>query len=149
MTSFDYDPSSVGCALEMRERYAKNSPRWRILHGSALDSQFLATLGNFDVVFSRGVLHHTGAMWNAIHNVLLMASRNGLLFQALSNDQGVRSRRWLRIKHVYCAAKIGKLAVSAMFVPWWTFRSCLADVVRGRAPWHSLATYGKNRGMSA
>ena len=33
VTSFDYDPSSVGCTLERRERYAKNSPRWRILHG--------------------------------------------------------------------------------------------------------------------
>jgi len=149
VTSFDYDPSSVGCTLEMRERYAKDSPRWRIMHGSALDPAYLATLGTFDVVYSWGVLHHTGAMWPAIHNVLPMVARDGLLFLALYNDQGVWSRRWLKIKQVYCSGVVGQLAVSSVFIPWWTFRSALGDVVRGRAPWHSIATYGKNRGMSA
>jgi 2-polyprenyl-3-methyl-5-hydroxy-6-metoxy-1,4-benzoquinol methylase len=149
VTSFDYDPSSVGCTLEMRDRYEKDSTRWRIMHGSALDPAFLATLGTYDVVYSWGVLHHTGQMWNAIHNVLPMVRPGGQLFLALYNDQGVWSERWLRIKRFYCSGTLGKLAVSSVFVPWWTFRSALADVVRGRAPWHSIATYGKNRGMSA
>ncbi len=149
VVSFDYDPSSVGCTLEMRDRYAKDSDRWSIMHGSALDSAFLASLGKFDVVYSWGVLHHTGQMWNAINNVLPMVQPHGLLFLALYNDQGVWSKRWHRIKRVYCSGPIGKFATSAVFVPWWTFRSALSDVVRGRAPWHSIATYGKNRGMSA
>lgn len=149
VTSFDYDPSSVGCTLEMRDRYAKDSDRWRIMHGSALDAEFLRTLGTYDVVYSWGVLHHTGQMWNAIHNVLPMVRPGGLLFLALYNDQGVWSRRWLRIKRFYCSGTVGKLVVSSVFVPWWTFRSALSDIVRGRAPWHSIATYGRNRGMSA
>jgi 2-polyprenyl-3-methyl-5-hydroxy-6-metoxy-1,4-benzoquinol methylase len=148
VTSFDYDPSSVGCTLEMRERYAKGSDAWRIMHGSALDPKFIASLGSYDVVYSWGVLHHTGHMWDAIHNVLPMVKTDGILFLALYNDQGVWSQRWLRIKRFYCSGPVGKLAVSAVFVPWWTFRMALGDVVRGRAPWHSIATYGKNRGMS-
>ena len=149
VTSFDYDPSSVGCTLEMRDRYAKDSPRWRVMHGSALDAAFLSTLGTFDILYSWGVLHHTGQMWNAINNVIPMVRPKGLLFLALYNDQGVWSRRWTTIKRVYCSGRAGKLAVSSVFIPYWIARSALSDVVRARAPWHSIATYGKNRGMSA
>ena len=149
VTSFDYDPSSVGCTLEMRDRYARDSPRWRVMHGSALDAAFLESLGKFDVVYSWGVLHHTGAMWPAIENVTTLVVPNGRLFIALYNDQGVWSQRWTRIKRIYCSGSVGKLAMASIFVPWWTFRSAVSDVVRGRAPWHSIATYGKNRGMSA
>ena len=148
VTSFDYDPSSVGCTLEMRERYATDNPRWRIMHGSALDPDFLATLGTYDIVYSWGVLHHTGQMWNAINNVLPMVRVNGFLFLALYNDQGVWSKRWTKIKRVYCSGTVGKLAVSSVFVPYWAFRSALSDVVRGHAPWYTYATYGRNRGMS-
>ncbi len=149
VTSFDYDPSSVGCTLEMRDRYAKDSPQWRIMHGSALDAEFLATLGSFDVVYSWGVLHHTGHMWKAINNVLPLVKPGGTLFLALYNDQGVWSKRWTKIKQVYCSGTAGKLAMSSVFVPYWIARSALSDVVRGHLPWHSIATYGKNRGMSA
>jgi len=149
VTSFDYDPSSVGCTLEIRKRYAADSDHWRIMHGSVLDQDFLGTLGTYDVVYSWGVLHHTGQMWNAIHNVLPLVRPDGLLFIAIYNDQGVWSQRWHRIKGIYCSGPIGKFAMSAIFVPYWIFRSALSDVVRLRTPWHSIATYKKNRRMSA
>jgi 2-polyprenyl-6-hydroxyphenyl methylase/3-demethylubiquinone-9 3-methyltransferase len=149
VTSFDYDPSSLGCTLEMRDRYAKDSDRWRIMHGSVLDPDFLASLGTFDVVYSWGVLHHTGQMWNAIRNVLPMVKSSGLLFIAIYNDQGVWSKRWTKIKQTYCSGPLGKLAVSSVFVPWWIFRSATSDLIRARTPWHSLSTYKQNRGMSA
>jgi 2-polyprenyl-3-methyl-5-hydroxy-6-metoxy-1,4-benzoquinol methylase len=148
VTSFDYDPSSVGCTLEMRDRFAKNADNWRIMHGSALETDFLEPLGTFDVVYSWGVLHHTGAMWKAINNVLPMVKPDGLLFIALYNDQGVWSQRWTSIKRVYCSGLLGKFAVSAVFVPYWTLRSITSDLIRLRAPWHTMATYKKNRGMS-
>jgi 2-polyprenyl-6-hydroxyphenyl methylase/3-demethylubiquinone-9 3-methyltransferase len=149
VTSFDYDPSSVGCTLEMRSRYAPDSDRWRILHGSALDPAFLATLGTYDIVYSWGVLHHTGKMWDAIRNVLPMVKSGGLLFIAIYNDQGVWSKRWTTIKRVYCSGTVGKLAVSSVFIPYWIFKDATSDLIRFRAPWHTMATYKKNRGMSA
>ncbi|HYW50500.1 MAG TPA: class I SAM-dependent methyltransferase [Gemmatimonadaceae bacterium] len=148
VTSFDYDPSSVGCTLEMRSRYAPDSDRWRILHGSALDADFVHSLGTYDVVYSWGVLHHTGQMWNAINNVIPMVADGGLLFIAIYNDQGVWSKRWTKIKQVYCSGALGKLAVSSVFIPYWAFRNATSDLIRGRAPWHTMATYKVNRGMS-
>jgi 2-polyprenyl-3-methyl-5-hydroxy-6-metoxy-1,4-benzoquinol methylase len=148
VTSFDYDPSSVGCTDEMRRRYAPDLVRWRIMHGSVLDREFLTSLGQYDVVYSWGVLHHTGAMWNAINNVIPLVARRGRLFIAIYNDQGVWSKRWLAIKRTYCSGLPGKLAVSAVIIPYWAARNVLSDVVRLRAPWHTMVTYKKNRGMS-
>jgi 2-polyprenyl-3-methyl-5-hydroxy-6-metoxy-1,4-benzoquinol methylase len=148
VTSFDYDPSSVGCTVEMRDRYAPNSTRWKIIHGSVLDEAFLRSLGQFDIVYSWGVLHHTGDMWKAIHNVISLLSAGGTLFIALYNDQGVWSRRWVKIKKAYCSGTLGKWAVSSVFIPWWIFRNATSDLIRFRAPWHTMSTYKKNRGMS-
>ncbi len=57
--SFDYDPRSVGCTLELRRRYFPEDMQWIIEEGSALDSDYLSRMGRFDVVYSWGVLHHT------------------------------------------------------------------------------------------
>jgi 2-polyprenyl-6-hydroxyphenyl methylase/3-demethylubiquinone-9 3-methyltransferase len=61
----------------------------------------MAGLGAFDIVYSWGVLHHTGAMWPAIDLASDAVRPNGLFFIALYNDQGWRSAKWLRIKRVY------------------------------------------------
>lgn len=61
--SFDYDPQSVACTAELRRRFFPKHPAWTIEQGSVLDKEYLAGLGKYDVVYSWGVLHHTGAMW--------------------------------------------------------------------------------------
>src|SRR5213080_1694363 len=55
--SLDYDPQSVACTKELRRRYFNNDSEWRIEEGSALDADYLKSLGSFDVVYSWGVLH--------------------------------------------------------------------------------------------
>lgn len=99
--SFDFDPQSVACTQELRRRYAADDPHWTVESGSVLDREYLARLGLFDVVYSWGVLHHTGAMWQAIQNVFPLVAPGGLLYIALYNDQGQMSKCWHFLKRTY------------------------------------------------
>jgi 2-polyprenyl-3-methyl-5-hydroxy-6-metoxy-1,4-benzoquinol methylase len=99
--SFDYDPQSVACTRELRRRYFADDADWTIEEGSALDEDYVRALGTFDVVYSWGVLHHTGAMWPALTNAALPVAAGGKLFVAIYNDTGTQARRWLWIKRTY------------------------------------------------
>ena len=99
--SFDVDPESVRCALELHRRYFPGDANWRIEQGSALDRDYLASLGKFDVAYSWGVLHHTGRMHEALENATLPVAARGKLFIAIYNDLGSRTARWRLIKRTY------------------------------------------------
>ncbi len=99
--SFDYDPRSVACTAELRRRYYGDDPQWEVKEGSVLDANYLKTLGQFNVVYSWGVLHHTGAMWQALENVAPLIAPGGKLYISIYNDQGGTSRRWAAVKRLY------------------------------------------------
>jgi len=54
--SFDYDSKSIACTRELKRRYLPDDSQWSIEEGSVLDRNFLTRLGQFDVVYSWGVL---------------------------------------------------------------------------------------------
>jgi len=99
--SFDYDPNSVACTAELRRRYFPQDDQWNVAEGSVLDADYVRSLGQFDVVYSWGVLHHTGNMWTALDNAQLAVAPGGKLFIAIYNDTGSQARRWLWIKKTY------------------------------------------------
>ncbi len=148
VVSFDFDPASVACTRELKRRYFENDPDWVVREGSVLDQGFIASLGTFDVVYSWGVLHHTGAMWQALGNVAPLVRPGGRLFIAIYNDQGKVSRRWLAVKKLYNrsprAVRPAVLAVTCGNL-WW--RRWTKDLLRLK-PFQTWREYGKERGMS-
>lgn len=146
--SFDYDPQSVATTRELRRRYFPEDAGWSIEEGSVLDEEYVGSLGKFDVVYSWGVLHHTGDMWKALENAALPVAEGGRLFIAIYNDQGGKSRRWRKVKRFYLSGPLGKSLVSAFFVPYFVFGGLAMDVLRLRNPVARYAEYKRSRGMS-
>lgn len=147
--SFDYDPQSVACTAELRRRYAEGDPGWTVERGDALDPAYLAALGTFDVVYSWGVLHHTGDLWRALGLVTERVAPGGTLWVAVYNDQGGKSRVWRRVKRAY-----NRLPPGLRFLVLWpafaylVTPSLLFDLARG-APLRTWREYARtSRGMS-
>jgi len=147
--SFDYDPQSVACTRELKRRYFEGTGQWRIERGSVLDPAFLRTLGKFDIIYSWGVLHHTGDMWAALANVENNAAAGGKLFISIYNDQGRMSKVWWWVKKAYVSMPkhLRWLVVLPCYVVLWG-PVTLRDFVFLR-PFETWRTYRKHRGMSA
>ena len=146
--SFDYDPQSVASTRELKRRYFPEDSDWTVEEGSVLDRDYLESLGKFDIVYSWGVLHHTGDMWRALENVPLPVVDGGRLFIAIYNDQGAISKLWLRIKRLYLSGTPGRRFVWATFAPYFVFRLLIADLIKGRNPVARYVEYKRSRGMS-
>jgi 2-polyprenyl-6-hydroxyphenyl methylase/3-demethylubiquinone-9 3-methyltransferase len=102
VVSFDYDPESVEATRQLRSKFDRNGGKWLIEAGSVLDTEYLTSLGKFDIVYSWGVLHHTGAMWEALEKIQIPVKEGGKLYIAIYNDSGAVSRWWLKHKKRYC-----------------------------------------------
>ncbi|CAM5787365.1 Ubiquinone biosynthesis O-methyltransferase, mitochondrial [Rhizobacter fulvus] len=143
--SFDYDPKSVACTHALRQRYARDDALWRVEEGSVLDTRYLADLGTFDIVYSWGVLHHTGQMWTAIDNVSRRVSAGGRLFIAIYNDQGGISRYWTGVKRLYNRNAAARTLLIAVYTPYficlrWMYRRLtgLGRIKRGMTLWYDM-----------
>lgn len=101
VVSLDFDADSVACTEQLRNRFGDPAVRWSVIRGSVLDDTLMQSLGQADVVYAWGVLHHTGAMKRAIQLSSERTKPDGLFFIAIYNDQGGGSRRWLAIKKTY------------------------------------------------
>ncbi len=147
--SFDYDPSSVWCTTELRRRYFPDDADWVVGQGSILDEAFVASLGTYDIVYSWGVLHHTGNMWKALDLAHTLVKPGGLLFIALYNHVERLSAYWLFVKRAYCRMPRGLkgLVLYPAFVQMWLPRTIL-EFLKGK-PFYSWRNYHKKRGMTA
>jgi len=149
VVSFDYDEQSVACTEALRRKFRPDDRNWAVRRGSVLDADFVASLGKFDVVYSWGVLHHTGAMWQALEHALIPLRPEGLLFIALYNEQGISSSLWKCVKRLYCSSRGGRMAIVATCIPVLTAAAAALDVARGLNPLARYRGYArKNRGMS-
>ena len=115
--------------------------------GSVLDGDYVRSLGNFDVVYSWGALHHTGSQWEAITNAAGAVKPSGMLYIALYNKQGWRSTFWAFIKKAYNANALGRHAMTILFVPPISlFQAARSLALTGNPLKHFIGH--KERGMS-
>jgi len=151
IVSFDVDAMSVACCSQLHEAAGKPD-NWSIRHGSVLDDSFMTSLGTFDIVYSWGVLHHTGRMWEAIRRSATLVNPGGLYYIALYNK--ILSRNgseswihpfWLKVKRLYNSSPFfGKYVLEPL-----ALSAYLGMVVaRGENPVTHVRNYKSHRGMS-
>ena len=147
--SFDYDPQAVACAQALKQRYFRDDTQWVIEAGSVLDTDYLASLGQFEIVYSWGVLHHTGQMWQALDHVCGKVAETGKLFIAIYNNGGPKSVFWRKIKKTYNALpSLLKRPYAIMVLAPFQLRAFISnpkryikawsDRDRGMSHWHDL-----------
>jgi 2-polyprenyl-6-hydroxyphenyl methylase/3-demethylubiquinone-9 3-methyltransferase len=129
--SFDFDPQSVACTAELRRRFGCDDSRWRVEAGSILDAEYVAKLGKFDIVYSWGVLHHTGDLRSALENAMKAVVDNGALFIALYNDQGWLSKYWRAIKRQFNTRPSLRPALVLLHAPYLLVGRLVARALRG------------------
>lgn len=149
--SFDYDPQSVACTTELRHRYCPTDSGWRVERASVLDAAYVESLGSFDVVYSWGVLHHTGQMWQALAIAGERVAPGGQLFIAIYADRGAQTARWRTIKRLY--AKLPKPlrpVYAALAMLPVEMRAAAKALLRGRPMdyFRDWTGYSANRGMN-
>ena len=104
--SFDYDQDSVSTTRSLW-KLAGEPQNWTVTQGSVLDETFMDSLDQFDIVYSWGVLHHTGEQWRALRNASSKVARQGVLFIALYAKEVYGEENivyWINTKRRYNAA---------------------------------------------
>jgi 2-polyprenyl-3-methyl-5-hydroxy-6-metoxy-1,4-benzoquinol methylase len=144
IVSFDLDPASVQTTKTLREM-AGSPDQWQVLQGSVLDKTFLSSLEPADIVYSWGVLHHTGKMWEAILNTAGLTKGDGVFYTALYLTTP-RSEYWLRVKQRYNrASRLEKRLMES----WHLVRhTVVPDLIRLKNPLLTIRGHGRQRGMS-
>jgi 2-polyprenyl-6-hydroxyphenyl methylase/3-demethylubiquinone-9 3-methyltransferase len=149
--SFDYDSGCVACTEELKHRYYPMDKGWKIEQGDVLDVTYLNSLGKYDIVYSWGVLHHTGAMWRALENVVPLVDREGKLAISIYNDQGRASLRWTALKKFYNQYPWpGRIFITWAVGALWFIYSALGRLIQFQnpLPFKEWAERKRSRGMS-
>jgi len=139
--SFDYDEFSVKATRKLHES-AGCPANWSVEQGSILDSDYVRSLGNFDIVYSWGVLHHTGSMWEAVDNAFGLVAPGGKVWISLY-AKGDRYEDDLKLKRQFnSASTMGK----QMLVARRVLRIMLSRIRHGKNPfaWNEKLPRGMN-----
>ena len=145
--SLDYDPNSVRCTAELKRRFFPDAARWVVEQGSVLDAAYMARLGQFDVVYSWGVLHHTGRMWQALDQVARAVPSQGQLSSPFTRSALAQPCVVAGQAAVQQQLARTSLGVRSL-LPVLCCQRFLADVVRLKNPLRRYAEYKRSRGMS-
>jgi 2-polyprenyl-6-hydroxyphenyl methylase/3-demethylubiquinone-9 3-methyltransferase len=134
---FDISKDSIEASINNKKRFAKQSDI-EFFHKSIFDDD-ISQMENFDIVYSWGVLHHTGNMYKAIDIASELVAPQSLFVIAIYNKHW-SSGAWKLIKRFYNA-----MPKSVRWLMIWIFYLIIAMaklIVTRKNP------FKKRRGMS-
>lgn len=135
VTAVDIDPDSVAATRALAERYGAEMT---IHQQSVFDAS-----GDYDIVYSWGVLHHTGDMWRAIEHAAKLVRPGGLFAIALY-QKTPSCGAWTRIKRIYAHSP----AAGQALIRWpYTLLHMLRLGTRTN-PVRYIREYQQKRGMN-
>lgn len=144
--SFDYDEFSVEATKYTKKMFANNDENWIVKKGDVLDEEYMTKLGKYDVVYSWGVLHHTGNMYKALDNASKCVKDDGILVVAIYNTQ-LLTPIWKKIKLFYVSSPVlVKKLMSYIYTLYFAIGLCILDIGRGKNPFKRYSD--PLRGMS-
>ncbi len=118
------------------------------MQGSILDPGLPQRVAQADIVYSWGVLHHTGDMWTAIEAAARFVRPGGYFVIAVYNrvtGRFLNSERWAKIKQTYVkGSRAKKMAMEGIYTSYWA-ASCLKG---RRSPFAVALEYKASRGMA-
>lgn len=145
--SVDLDLTCIELIKKLRDKSGFDENRWKILPGSLIDDEFMSTLPQGNLVYSWGVLHHTGDMWKAFDLACNKIAPGGFAYFAIYNETGRRfsgSRLWRRIKFIYNRSPfIVRFGMEILYAA----RAIAGDIITGHNPYIFIKNYHKKRGM--
>lgn len=113
----DVNPVCVEVAKKNINPSWIGSVRPEFLIGDALKPAFMASLGQFDVVYAWGSLHHSGDLWRAVQNVAANVAESGKFVLAVYNRHW-SSGFWYGVKRLYGVSPKGlKKSLEVIFFP--------------------------------
>jgi 2-polyprenyl-3-methyl-5-hydroxy-6-metoxy-1,4-benzoquinol methylase len=147
----DLDPRSVAAARALLGEHAPDQP-WSLDVRSVFDlspvtagaPEAPATGALYDVVHSWGVLHHTGAMWDAMDRAVALVAPGGLLAIALYRRTPLCGF-WKAEKRFYASAPP---AAQSMVRALYKAAYAAGLLATGRNPVRYVREYTSARGMS-
>jgi SAM-dependent methyltransferase len=98
VTGIDISEESIAASASNKKRFADQNAI-DFFHKSIFD-ETITQLGKFDVVYSWGVLHHTGNMWKAIETASQLVSPSAMFVIAIYNKHW-SCWGWKQIKRFY------------------------------------------------
>ena len=131
----DLDPDSVETARAVTQRFA---PDCEVRRASVFDLQ-----GQYDVVYSWGVLHHTGDMWRAVAHAAGLVAPGGRLALALYARSSL-CPLWRVEKRFYTSSP---KPVQAVLRAGYKSLYVAGLLATGRNPVRYIRGYASNRGM--
>ena len=143
LTAIDYDLDSITATIQTLRKFCPNA-NYKIHQGDIL-SENSKLLGKFDIVYSWGVLHHTGNLVEAIYRTADLVSADGLLALAVYRKT-LMCRFWKIEKRIYSKLpKIFQVFFEIIYISLFSIGLLISKKI---TIFSYIKSYSSKRGMN-